>query len=104
MARVFTAPRIGGLRLAAVENGFLRAIRANASKEQNWKSYGTTVFVFTVLFWAVLYAIQRLQGHLFPEPGSLQGRPLAPLTEHRGQLRHQHQLAVSTGASTRCRT
>jgi potassium-transporting ATPase potassium-binding subunit len=65
MARVFTARRIGGRVLGAIENGFLRVIRANASKEQDWKSYGTTVFVFTVLFWAVLYAIQRLQGHLF---------------------------------------
>jgi len=75
MARVFTAQRIGGRGLAAIENGFLRAIRANASKEQDWKSYGTTVFVFTVLFWAVLYAIQRLQGHLFLNPDHFKGVP-----------------------------
>jgi potassium-transporting ATPase potassium-binding subunit len=75
MARVFTAQRIGGRALGAIENGFLRAIRANASKEQDWKSYGTTVFVFTVLFWAVLYAIQRLQGHLFLNPDHFKGVP-----------------------------
>jgi K+-transporting ATPase ATPase A chain len=75
MARVFTAQRIGGRALGAIENGFLRVIRANASKEQDWKSYGTTVFVFTVLFWAVLYAIQRLQGHLFLNPDHFKGVP-----------------------------
>jgi K+-transporting ATPase ATPase A chain len=75
MARVFTAQRIGGRGLAAIENTFLRVIRANASREQDWKSYGTTVFVFTVLFWAVLYAIQRLQGHLFLNPDHFKGVP-----------------------------
>jgi potassium-transporting ATPase potassium-binding subunit len=36
--------------------------------EQDWKSYGLTVVVFSILFTVVLYAIQRLQGHLFLNP------------------------------------
>ena len=34
-----------------------------------------TVLVFSVLFWRVLYAIQRLQGHLFLNPDHLKGVP-----------------------------
>ena len=33
------------------------------------------MLVFSVLFWGVLYAIQRLQGHLFLNPDSLKGVP-----------------------------
>ncbi len=39
--------------------------------EQDWKSYGITVIVFSVLFTVVLYGIQRLQGHLFLNPDHL---------------------------------
>jgi K+-transporting ATPase ATPase A chain len=75
MARVFTAQRIGGRVLGAIEGGFYRVVRVNAAKEQDWKAYGTTVFVFTILFWAVLYGIQRLQGHLFLNPDHFKGVP-----------------------------
>jgi len=75
MARVFTARRVGGRALGAVETGFYRALRTDASKEQDWKSYGKTVLVFTVLFWALLYALQRLQGHLFLNPDGMKGVP-----------------------------
>ena len=75
MARVFTAQRLGGRVLGAIEGGFYRVVRVNAAKEQDWKSYGTTVFVFSVLFWAVLYGIQRLQGHLFLNPDHFKGVP-----------------------------
>ena len=75
MARVYSAERIRFRVLRAVERGFYRAIRADAAKEQNWKSYGTTVLVFSVLFFTVVYAIQRLQGHLFLDPDHLKGVP-----------------------------
>ena len=39
--------------------------------EQDWKSYGMTVIVFSVLFTVVLYGIQRLQAHLFLNPDHL---------------------------------
>jgi K+-transporting ATPase ATPase A chain len=60
MAWVYTRER-----LDRVERLFLR------DSEQDWKSYGLTVVVFSVLFSGVLYAIQRLQGHLFLNPDHL---------------------------------
>jgi potassium-transporting ATPase potassium-binding subunit len=70
MARVY-APgfRVRGLSL--VESGFYRLIRSEANREQDWKSYSKTVLVFTVLFFGVLYALQRLQAHLFLNPDHL---------------------------------
>ncbi len=78
MARIYTAERVGGRRfrlLPAAENGFYRLLRVDAKKEQDWKSYGTTVLVFSVLFWGLLYLIQRAQGHLFLNPDHLKGVP-----------------------------
>jgi K+-transporting ATPase ATPase A chain len=60
MAWVYTRERLDW-----VERRFLR------DPEQDWKSYGLTVVVFSVLFSGVLYAIQRLQGHLFLNPDHL---------------------------------
>src|SRR5581483_12127027 len=60
MARVYGASR---LPFAAVEGGFLRLV--GGRREQDWKSYARTALVFSVVFTAVLYAIQRLQAHLF---------------------------------------
>ena len=42
----------------------------------------------------VLYAIQRLQGHLFLNPDHLKGVPAHIVAEHRGELHHEHELAV----------
>ncbi len=76
MARVYTSDRFGGRRLLpAIENGFYKAVRANAKQEQDWKSYGGTVLVFSFLFFLVLYAVQRIQGHLFLNPDHLKGVP-----------------------------
>ncbi len=74
MARVFgslRAPRF----LSAIEGGFYRLVRTDPRKEQDWKSYGLTVVVFSVAFSGLLYAIQRLQGHLFLNPDGMKGVP-----------------------------
>ena len=74
MARVFStlgAPR--GLR--TIESWFYRLVRTDPAKEQDWKGYGFTVVVFSVLFSGVVYAIQRLQGHLFLNPDNVKGVP-----------------------------
>jgi K+-transporting ATPase ATPase A chain len=68
MARVYTSPTFGGRWLAVVERGFYRLLRTAPEKEQDWKAYAKTAFVFTVFFFLVLYAIQRLQAHLFLNP------------------------------------
>jgi K+-transporting ATPase ATPase A chain len=75
MARVYNAPVPAGRLLASIEDGFYRLVRAQRDREQSWKSYGTTVLVFSVLFSAVLYGIQRLQGHLFLNPDHFKAVP-----------------------------
>ena len=50
-------------------------MRTEREREQDWKSYSKTVIVFTVLFFGVLYALQRLQAHLFLNPDHLQAVP-----------------------------
>jgi K+-transporting ATPase ATPase A chain len=75
MARVYTVPRVAGRFLASLERGFYRVVRTDPAREQDWKSYGKTVLVFSVLFWVLLYAIQRLQGHLFLNPDHMKGVP-----------------------------
>jgi K+-transporting ATPase ATPase A chain len=65
MARVYMGRRVVLDRvLGPVERGFYRAVRTNPDREQDWKSYGRTVLVFSALFWLALYAILRLQGSL----------------------------------------
>ncbi len=78
MARIYSVERLGGRRLhllPAVESGFYRLLRVDTKKEQDWRSYGGSVLVFSGLFWTVLYVIQRLQGHLFLNPDHAKGVP-----------------------------
>jgi K+-transporting ATPase ATPase A chain len=84
MARVYgnlAAPR--GLR--GVERGFYRLVGTDPAKEQSWKGYSLTVLVFSTVCFAVLYVIQRAQGHLFLNPDKLKGVPA--------------HIALNTGAS-----
>jgi K+-transporting ATPase ATPase A chain len=79
MARVYTSERFlagGGFGwLRATERGFYRVVRTDASKEQDWKGYAKTVLVFSILFAGLVYAIQRLQAHLFLNPDHLAAVP-----------------------------
>jgi len=75
MARMYVAPRPAGRFFARVENGFLRVVRTDPTREQDWKSYGKTVLVFSMLFWGLLYLIQRAQGHLFLNTDHMKGVP-----------------------------
>src|SRR5262245_14586209 len=81
MARVY-APGFRLRWLSSLEYGFYRLVRTDPAKEQAWKSYSETVIVFTVVFFGLLYALQRLQGHLFLNPDGLKGVPahIAPNT------------------------
>src|SRR6478736_2610957 len=74
MARVY-APAFRVRWLSGVEGGFYRLLRTEQNREQDWKSYSKSVLVFSIVFFGVLYAIQRLQGHLFLNPDHLQGVP-----------------------------
>jgi potassium-transporting ATPase potassium-binding subunit len=68
MARVYSRER-GDV----IERGLLRLL--GRREEQDWKGYGKTVLIFSVLFWALLYLIQRAQGHLFLNPDHMKGVP-----------------------------
>jgi K+-transporting ATPase ATPase A chain len=74
MARVYSAARFGGL-LGAVERGFYRLVGTDPKREQDWKGYAKAVLVLTVVFSAVVYALQRLQAHLFLNPDHLPAVP-----------------------------
>jgi potassium-transporting ATPase potassium-binding subunit len=79
MARVYVGERFlvgrrtGWLRWS--ERGFYRLLRIDPKREQDWKGYARTVLVFSVLFFIVVYAIQRLQAHLFLNPDHQQAVP-----------------------------
>jgi K+-transporting ATPase ATPase A chain len=76
MARVYGDERfLARCWLGRLESGFYRVVHTDPKKEQDWKSYGKTVLVFSVLFWGLLYALQRLQGHLFLNPDHLHAVP-----------------------------
>jgi K+-transporting ATPase ATPase A chain len=70
---IFMARAYSREQLDPVERGFLRLLGRGSGGEQDWKSYAKTVLVFSVGFTAVLYAIQRLQGHLFLNPDHMKG-------------------------------
>ena len=74
MAQVY-APAFRVRWLSGIENGFYRLVRTEREREQDWKSYSKSVVVFSIVFFGVLYAIQRLQGHLFLNPDHLKGVP-----------------------------
>ena len=78
MARVYTAERIGGRRfrlLGGIERGFYKVVGTDPTKEQDWKGYAKTVLIFSIVCTSVVYAIQRLQGHLFLNPNHVKGVP-----------------------------
>src|SRR5690349_10330578 len=66
MAWVYTRERDD-----VVERCLFRMFGRRSGDEQDWKSYGRTVLIFSVLFSGVLYALLRLQAHLFLNPDQL---------------------------------
>jgi potassium-transporting ATPase potassium-binding subunit len=76
MARVFDSARsFGGGILTGVENGFYRLVGTDRRSEQDWRGYAKSVLVFSVVSSLLLYAVQRLQAHLFLNPDKLPGVP-----------------------------
>jgi K+-transporting ATPase ATPase A chain len=65
MAKVYSSDR---LWFRGLERLFCRVLGTSEKTEQDWKGYGKTVLVFSVVCTALLYAIQRLQNHLFLNP------------------------------------
>jgi len=77
MARVYNDEHFlmrGRFRFfGAIENGFLRLLRVDAKREQDWKSYAKTVLIFSAVFSVPLFVLMRLQGHLPLNPDHLPG-------------------------------
>ena len=85
----------GRLRfLSAPERGFYRLLGVDPERDQDWKGYAKAVLIFSVVFSVVLYACSSAPGASLPQPGQPQGRSVAHLAEHGGELRHEHELAV----------
>jgi potassium-transporting ATPase potassium-binding subunit len=74
MARVY-APAFRVRWLSSLDAGFYRLLRTDPSKEQDWKSYSKSVIVFSIVFFGLLYLIQRVQAHLFLNPDHLKAVP-----------------------------
>jgi K+-transporting ATPase ATPase A chain len=70
MARVFESRRT-----RVTERWFYRLVRTAPDREQDWKGYAKSVLIFSIAASAVVYAIQRLQGHLFLNPDHLKAVP-----------------------------
>ena len=71
MARVYQGERILLERpLGRLERLIYRLIGPSARTEQDWKGYGRTTIVFSLVFFVVLYTILRTQGiHPFNPEG-----------------------------------
>jgi potassium-transporting ATPase potassium-binding subunit len=74
MAGVYGSLR-APLLLRGLERGFYRLVRSDPREEQDWRGYAVTAVVFSALFTALLYAIERLQGHLFLNPDHMKAVP-----------------------------
>ncbi len=70
MARIFESRRV-----RKTEGWFYRLVRTAPERDQDWKGDAKSVVVFSVVASAVVYAIQRLQGHLFLNPDHLKAVP-----------------------------
>jgi K+-transporting ATPase ATPase A chain len=63
MARVFTDERVVLTPvLAPVERGLYRLFRVDPEQQQDWKAYGKSLVIVSVLFVLLLYVILRTQG------------------------------------------
>jgi len=65
MAKVYSNERTPGERVfAAVERPIYRLCRVDPDVEQRWTTYGYSLLAFSLVSFVLLYAQQRLQGHL----------------------------------------
>ena len=71
MARVFSGERVLlSPILGPLERSTYRVLRVEAGEEHDWKAYATSLLLFSVFSWVVLYVILRTQGlHPFNPEG-----------------------------------
>ncbi len=72
MARVYEGEQVLLARwFGFAERGFYRLLRTSPDEEQDWKGYGLSVLVFSLLFLIPLFVLLRVQGHLPLNPNHL---------------------------------
>ena len=72
MARVYEGETVLLARwFGFIERAFYRLLGTSPDEEQDWKDYGTSVIVFSLLFLLPLYVLLRVQGHLPLNPDHL---------------------------------
>ena len=100
MARVYQNERVFLTPvLAPVERLTYRLLRVNPNRQQDWKAYGRTVVVFSLMFWLALYLILRTQGiHPF-NPEGFNSAPWDVTLQHHLVVHH----ATRTGSTTAAR-
>ncbi len=74
-----------------------RAAGIDAAESTSWRRYAMATVAFNVVGVFAVYALQRLQGLLPLNPAGFGPRQPGLVVQHRGQLRHQHQLAGLLG-------
>ena len=80
-----------GARLA--RSGIYRLAGVDPKEEMAWRTYAVAMLLFNAVGFVAVYLLQRLQGVLPLNPQGSAGVRPGPGVQHRGQLRHQHQLA-----------
>ena len=88
IARLLTSPKHN-----KVESGLYRTLRIEPSADQRWTTYLLSVVAFSVVSIALLWGLLSIQSGLAIRERHAEHACRAGL-QHRGQLRHQHQLAV----------
>jgi K+-transporting ATPase ATPase A chain len=72
MARVYEGEQVLLARwFGFAERGFYRLLRTSPGEEQDWKQYGASVLVFSLVFLIPLFVLLRVQGHLPLNPDHL---------------------------------
>ena len=72
MARVYEGEQVLLARwFGFAERGFYRLLRTSPDEEQDWKGYGLSVLVFSLLFLIPLFVLLRVQGRLPLNPDHL---------------------------------
>ena len=95
MARVYEGEQRAARPVVRLRRARLLPAAAHSpDEEQDWKGYGPSVLVFSLLFLIPLYVLLRVQGHLPLNPNHLSDVNAGVSRQHRRQLRHEHELAV----------
>jgi K+-transporting ATPase ATPase A chain len=94
MAKVFGGGKAPGDRIfRPVERCVYRMTGVDPDREQRWAVYAASLLAFSLCSVLALLRAAAGAGLAAAQPDRRRGRPARPLVQHRGELRHQLQLA-----------